>query len=485
MKHTAFSLSKLQLVLVVLITLLFLAGTLLGFSQNNSLLALVPFGLAIVFLTFVRSDWILMAIVFFAPISLPLQLFNDQLSFDMNLPTEPLLVLLLVIYMAKRIVERQVNIRILYHPVSVCIYVYLAWLFLTACASTMPIVSFKFLLVRLWFIASFYFLALHLFANPRKMIWYIVAYVCSFLIVVGFTWYNHSLTFFSQDGCYTPMVPFYNDHTSYGAVLAMLIPLLFAVRLAVRRDWNLTFIVMFVLTIILVATLFSYTRAAWVSLLFVFGFWWVLKLKISFRNMIIIGTVVLAIGIPVGSQMYLSMRTNSAKYSSNFASHFKSMGNLSSDASNRERINRWSCAWRMFKEKPVFGWGPGTYMFQYAPFQLSYQRTEISTNAATLGNAHSEYLGPLAEAGILGILTFLSIIIATIATAFKVYRKPIGIIARSWVVLLVLSLITYYLHGFMNDFLDMDKVAVLFWGVTAMIVAFDVYGFQNDVIDIS
>jgi hypothetical protein len=32
-----------------------------------------------------------------------------------------------------------------------------------------------------------------------------------------------------------------------------------------------------------------------------------------------------------------------------------------------------------------------------------------------------------------------------------------------------LGLITYYLHGFLNNFLDMDKASAPFWGFTAII----------------
>src|SRR5690606_13492436 len=89
----------------------------------------------------------------------------------------------------------------------------------------------------------------------------------------------------------------------------------------------------------------------------------------------------------------------------------QSISNISSDASNLERINRWESALKMFKERPVFGWGPGTYMFQYAPFQRSQNLTIISTNNADNGNAHSEYIGPLAESGVMGLLSFLFIVI--------------------------------------------------------------------------
>ena len=39
----------------------------------------------------------------------------------------------------------------------------------------------------------------------------------------------------------------------------------------------------------------------------------------------------------------------------------------------------------------------------------------------------------------------------------------------------LLGLITYYIHGTMNNFLDTDKLSVPFWGFTAIIVAIDIH----------
>jgi len=44
---------------------------------------------------------------------------------------------------------------------------------------------------------------------------------------------------------------------------------------------------------------------------------------------------------------------------------------------------------------------------------------------------------------------------------------------------LLLGLITYYLHGLLNNFLDTDKASVLFWGYTAALVAINVYHGNN------
>lgn len=156
------------------------------------------------------------------------------------------------------------------------------------------------------------------------------------------------------------------------------------------------------------------------------------------------------------------------------------MSNIASDDSNMERINRWKCAFRMFLEKPITGFGPGTYMFLYAPFQHSEDRTKISTNAADLGNAHSEYLGLLADAGLIGSLSFIAILITVLVVGFNLYNRTKNELTKETVLFLLLGLITYYLHAFLNDFLDMDKIASLFWGFIAIIVMFDIKDKTNE-----
>lgn len=70
----------------------------------------------------------------------------------------------------------------------------------------------------------------------------------------------------------------------------------------------------------------------------------------------------------------MKLEKNRQDTSSNLEEHLQSISNISTDASNLERINRWHSAFRMFAERPIFGWGPGTYSFEYAPFQLSTEK---------------------------------------------------------------------------------------------------------------
>ncbi|MCA1760040.1 MAG: hypothetical protein LC658_09745, partial [Bacteroidales bacterium] len=95
------------------------------------------------------------------------------------------------------------------------------------------------------------------------------------------------------------------------------------------------------------------------------------------------------------------------------------------------------------------------------------------------GNAHSEYLGPLSESGVLGLVTFLILIITVLYTGIHTWTRLKDSRLKGMVLAAIIGLVTYYIHGFLNNFLDTDKLSVPFWGFTAMIVAIDLYSKRN------
>lgn len=436
----------------------------------------LPFILVILLIVIYSFDRIVYLIALFAPLSLPLSELMPGLGFDMYLPTEPLLFGIFIIFLLKLISDRGFDRKILTHPVSLAIYVNLIWIFLTAITSTMPTVSFKFLLSRIWFVAVLYFLTAKMFAGGKNMEKYIWLYSISLVIVIFYTLNRHlGYGLWNKEVANFVCNPFYKDHTSYGAALAMYIPFLimFAFGRFVSRKEKIISII--VLGILVMGFVLSYTRAAWLSFIAAGVVYGVVKLKIRFKPLFITSVSVLVIFLLFQNQIFMSLEQNSEESSADFKTHISSMTNISSDASNLERINRWSCAIRMFKDKPMFGFGPGTYMFQYGPYQLNENRTIISTNSADGGNAHSEYLGPLSESGVLGMLTFLLIVGTVIYTAVHTYMRVTDKRLKAFVLSALVGLVTYYVHGLLNNFLDTDKLSVPFWGFTAMIVAIDIY----------
>ncbi len=218
--------------------------------------------------------------------------------------------------------------------------------------------------------------------------------------------------------------------------------------------------------------IFSYSRAAWVSLLAALAVTFIIWLRIP-KKLLYLTPVVLLIVIALSAgRIWEKMDNTTEDSSADLARHLRSSSNISTDQSNLERINRWKSALRMFAEKPVAGWGPGTYQFKYAPFQRAGEKTIISTDFGDAGNAHSEYLGALSEGGLPGALLFLLLAIASVMTGIRVwYREKRD---SGYFVLAVLAgLMTYMIHGAMNSFLDSDKIASLWWGFIAMLVAAD------------
>jgi len=454
----------------------------MGFIALNALFihleffmfSIIPIVLAIVLLAFLSLDKLILLIVFLTPLSVPLSRVIEGLTFDLALPTEPLLIGVLIVFIMKILYERKLDRRMLIHPVSLAIYLNLVWILITCITSTMPLVSFKFLFARIWFLVAFYFIASQMFVNIKNIRTYIWLYIISFSLVILYSLVRHVGFGMTQQTAHYVVRPFFNDHTSYGAMLAFFIPVLVGL-IFTERDFTLVKKIFhwIILGMFLVAIVFSFTRAAWVSLAGAAAIFVVVRLKIKFGYIVILGMIFLGFLYTQRTEILIHMEQNETVSSDDLGEHIKSISNVANDASNRERLNRWSCAWRMFQEKPMFGWGPGTYMFNYAPFQLEKEKTIISTNAANLGNAHSEYIGPLSESGVLGSLTFILIIILTIFTGLRAYARSADKRIKIYALVLLLGLITYYLHGVLNNFLDTDKASAAFWGFTAMLVALD------------
>ena len=92
-----------------------------------------------------------------------------------------------------------------------------------------------------------------------------------------------------------------------------------------------------------------------------------------------------------------------------------------------------------------------------------------------MGNAHSEYLGPLAEMGLMGLISMLLIVAAIFYKGITLYIKWPEEDKETRVLLLamIMALVTYFVHGILNNYLDTDKAAVPIWGICAIFIALE------------
>ena len=280
--------------------------------------------------------------------------------------------------------------------------------------------------------------------------------------------------------------PFYSDHTIYSACIAFILPAFLQQYFSFQFNSRKTFAQSagIICTIILIAGIFfAYCRAAWVSIWIATLLWASLKLKFKLWHYSLIILVTLSIVFLNKENIISSFEENNNNISTSKDAgalvQTKSITNITNDASNAERLNRWSCAWRMFLDKPFTGYGPGTYQFQYFPYQLPGETTYISVyNPYNIqdghgGSAHNEYLLTLSESGFFGLVTFVLLLIITFSRALNVIQNPKDKFTQQTITWVLLGLFTYQLHGFFNNFLDTDKAAFLFWSALCAIATFD------------
>jgi putative inorganic carbon (HCO3(-)) transporter len=445
-----------------------IAGVAIAF-EFFYLLAL-PFAMLMLYFLFTRIDAVMWVVLFLTPLSITLT--NEEFNLGLSLPTEPLLALVTAVILFQSFFGNGLEKRILKNPITLAIAIYLGWMLVTVFTSALPVVSMKYFIARTWFIIPYYLVMVFVLNSPRKRELFFWVFLIPLVGVALYTLYVHSQYSFSKDTSVWVMYPFFKEHTSWGAVLAMYFPVsaYFALR---KGDWGIKSIAWFLFVVLAIALIFSYTRAAWVSLIAAAGVWVIVKFKIKWPVIAMGVITVLLMVIWNWGLIMDQFEQNTTVSSDDLGEHVTSISNVSTDASNMERINRWKSALRMFEERPILGWGPGTYMFLYAPYQKPWEKTIISTNAGNRGNAHSEYIGPLAESGIPGLVTVLLLVITVFTYGMRVYRQTVNYNQKELVLMALLGLTTYFTHGVLNNFLDMDKASAPFWGFIALLVAQD------------
>lgn len=444
--------------------------------QDNYFFNALPLVLIIAYIAIFHTHTTFLITALLTPLSVNLEGFTEG-QIGLFLPTEPILFGLMLLIIFKELKSSIIDNSFWKHPLTLSVGFYIAWVFLTSITSTNPMVSFKFLLMKLWYIIPLMTIGFMVFEKKSNIVKFLWCYTIGMSIAIVYTLIRHSGYNFGEKEGHWVMWPFFKDHTIYGSSVAMSLFFIFGLIAYKKHSIQAQVILAIILVITLIGLYFSYTRGAWLSVVFAFGVWVLIKYKIKFKYVLGVGLAALSIIIISWSKIEMELAKNKHEHTTtNFDERLRSAANISSDASNLERLNRWGAAFNMFKEKPVFGFGPATYAFEYAPYQDPEKLTIISTNFGTQGNAHSEYLGPLAEMGLIGmlsVLVFVAILFYSgVMLLINIKRfTPEEKQMYTLILCVVLAMSTYFFHGLLNNYLDTDKASVPVYGAAAMIIA--------------
>ena len=246
------------------------------------------------------------------------------------------------------------------------------------------------------------------------------------------------------------------DPNRYAQVLLVLVPLgLF--RVSSERGW-LRWLAVGMTLLTVAGVLLTFSRGAGLALALIFpvaGFLMKLKLK----HMALAAVLLLAMVSVAAPGFVARMATLGGS-----ATLINSQGSDTTDTadhSSRSRLTKNLAALHMFFDHPLIGVGPGNfgaYSNQYAE--------PVGESVDIVGSkAHNLVLGLVAETGVLGLLTFVGAVTATLLNVWRVRRRaPEGSELLSLANGLFLALAAY---GFSGIFLHLSYQRY-FWILMAL-----------------
>ncbi len=455
--------------------LLMLGGQLaLGQLVNEWLFVGIGLALFAAVVGLVQQRYLWYLGVFTFPLSINLEQYIEN-SIGISVPSDLLAVGLLLLLLLSLRRHLPAWGHAMSHPLSRAVLLWLTWMLFTGFTSAQPVVSIKYFLSAFWFAGAFYFGSLLFLRREAEIDRWLLVLVPSLAFVALFTLVRHAAEGFSFHSSFTIMQPFYKEHTAYAASLAIPFIIYLVLWLQGERLGRFGRALLAVAAgVLALALLFSFTRGAWLGCVAAVAFWGLVELWRRWRAGFWGLGVLAVLGAGLVLQLNWSPKPQRDKRKGH-EEHLKSVIDTESDLSNLERINRWVAAFNMIAERPLFGFGPGAYTFEYARYQESSYRTPISTNQGKLGSAHSEYLLAATEQGIGGLLILLLLYGTSLWVAVRGCLRAATRRHRSLYIALGCALVSYYVHGLVNNFMDQEKLAIPLHLCFATLTALDIY----------
>jgi O-antigen ligase len=417
--------------------------------------------------------YFLMAMAFVLPLSVEFSLSENIKLFT---PGEPLIAIALFV-LGWEVLRKPSLVYTLFSGESRWVIPLIICFIISLACSTMKIVSLKFSLITLSYLLVFFLWQKLLFKErPDLFPRLILLFSISQLLVLGYSVYQFAGYDFNTVTIKGIFRPFYKDHTIMGGTGAWL-SMFWLLNIVQTKSPRLKLLSAFLALAFLGSVFLSFSRAAFLSLVFAMMVWVSFLLHIRIKHLAIIALAIITVGGIYRQPIMKALSSNknlSHDASASYLERLESSSNISTDISNLERLNRWYSGIKMAQQRPLTGFGPGTYQFQYISFQSEQLVNRLTVKSYwhipenSGGTAHSEYVLALSEMGIWGLLSLLTLLGRWMWIAFE---KTETHFRRHNILIAFAVISTYLFHGAFNNFLNTDKFAFLFWGFAAWLIA--------------
>jgi putative inorganic carbon (HCO3(-)) transporter len=232
-------------------------------------------------------------------------------------------------------------------------------------------------------------------------------------------------------------------------ILAQYLELIIPLGLALfwtTRDWARKMFFITCTMIMILCMLLTYSRAGWIALVLsvlVFGL-------LRDRKVLLLGVLGLFVAV-----YFLP---------SSFMNRLSSIGNLG-ESSTMYRTFIWKSALYMLKDFWFSGVGLGTNAFS-AVYNQFYMREGVFAF-----HTHNLYLQLWIETGILGLLSFLTVVFVNIKHALSALLQSRSIVIKAILASLLAGLSGFLFHGLLEHSFYNLRILLLFWILLAFIMS--------------
>lgn len=444
-----------------------------GILFDQVLFFAIPF--LFVGLGFIIWDYRILYVLFLLTIPFSVEIYLPN-GLGTDLPSEPIMLAITgiaVLLFTTKI--KETDFSYLYNPIAVLLVLHICWIAITAIGAQHSLVSFKYLLAKIWYIIPFFFMPFKLIKThleSKKAIYLLLVPLMAAVIWVLIRHASHDFSFRTSN---TVVYPIFRNHVNYAAILVIFLPFVFALSQLETKNIGRKIILSICLLILVVGIYFSYTRAAQASIIIAIAAFWMVKWKLT-KPAVVIGLIGLFLGVGylINDKKYLDYAPD---YQSTI-SHLDYDNLLAAtykleDISTMERVHRWVAGGRMLADRPFLGFGPANFYSTYQDYTLNEFKTYVSDNPEKSG-IHNYYLMIAVEQGMIGLLIFLSILVTALIRGEALYHRIADQKAKHIVMAALISIVVSCAILLINDMLEADKVGPIFFFSLSVIVAYDV-----------
>lgn len=435
-------------------------------------LAVLPFVVLLVYTGWRSVNFLFLLLLFSLPFSVEYN-FSETLGTDF--PDEFLMILVSSFFFCFWVYKPAILPRgLLQHPLILVLLLNVCWAMISTIFSTEPLISFKFLLAKGWYLGAFVLAPLIAFNAKQFIQKAIGAVVIAMILVAMITLMRHYQYGFGFAGINKALQPFFRNHVNYSAMLVCIIPIVFMYWRSLKKG-NIKIFTGLILIVLLVALYFSYARGAWLALIIGILAGWLLKRKL------LVATYVIVIILILTSLFWIKSNDRYLQYAhdykttiwhENFREHLTATYHLK-DVSTAERFYRWIAGIRMIKDNWLTGFGPNSFYNNYKPYSIPAFKTWVSDNKEH-STVHNYFLLIAIEQGIPGLIIFLLLTGAMLYYAQHLYHRIKDNFYKTVSVVAGVILMMILTVNFLSDLIETDKIGSLFFLCLSILVVTDI-----------